>query len=138
MVSEFFTSHAKQQDWELLPFPSPPAAYSVNKKALANATKLGFCLFFFFFSSAKVPKLCISVCICPGSARAGQPVPTVTLALTALCPLPEVGTVGLKSLRQTGLQSRSSSQALNSWDQLLLFCPAHPVLEHIHQLRFLR
>lgn len=53
MVSEFFTSHAKQQDWELLPFPSPPAAYSVNKKALANATKLGFCLFFFFFPLQK-------------------------------------------------------------------------------------
>jgi len=51
MDSKFFTSRAKQQDLGLLPLPSPPAVYLVNKKALPNATKLGSC--FFFLSSLR-------------------------------------------------------------------------------------
>lgn len=39
MDSKFFTSHAKQL---------PPAVYSVNKAALANATELGSWVVFLF------------------------------------------------------------------------------------------
>lgn len=95
---------------ETAPLPLISCSLFSEQEGLANATKLGsrefggfFCLVGWGFLSVKVPKLCVSVCIRPGSATAGQEVPTLTTAIPALCPLLVVGTVSLKSLRQIGL-----------------------------------